>query len=167
MHSSHYLCTPVWIHVVKGFSIAVTIHVHLFQYYSFKGPILYLTSVQWSNGQHRQQESMFLVSQAAQHSNSPQSHPKRSEWRTRGLPHSHKTEREEGKHQGGCILGEIPASGESAWVTCIAPSLHPPNVLTHLCHDDVPNKAERPSSTLNCKNFHWTITICNTTWQTG
>ena len=45
MHSSHYLCTPVWIHVVKGFSIAVTIHVHLFQYYSFKGPILYTSPV--------------------------------------------------------------------------------------------------------------------------
>ena len=24
----------------------------------------------------------------------------------------------------------------------LAPSFHPPNVLTHLCHDDVPNKAE-------------------------
>ena len=32
------------------------------------------------------------------------------------------------------------------------PSL--PSILLHLCHDDVPNKVECPSSTLNCKNFH-------------
>ena len=30
----------------------------------------------------------------------------------------------------------------------------PPSILLHLCHDDVPNKVECPSSTLNCKNFH-------------
>ena len=164
-HSSHYLCTPVWIHVnvVKGFSIGVTIHACASIYFSIiVSRVLYSTSPVYSEAMGStgsknrcslcpRQLSTAIVHRATQKGVSEE----------RGDCHT--PTRQRGR--------KVNSREGASWVKYLhqeslelAPSFHPPNVLTHLCHDDVPNKAECPSSTLNCKNFHWTITICNTTW---